>query len=141
MEKLEKKVQNSMTNSEARPTKGKGGSFTAPCSARLLEKALLGHPEDQQIIMVATRHGFGHLVEQLGLSGLFRLGRRAISFRTRPFPEHHRSAPALRPRSNISGPSFIKLGQVMARRPDLLPLYAQELCKLTDAVPPPSCRT
>ncbi len=35
------------------------------------------------------------------------------------------------------GPSFIKLGQVMACRPDLLPVeYAQELCKLTDSVPP-----
>jgi len=35
------------------------------------------------------------------------------------------------------GPTFIKLGQVLACRPDLLPLeYAQELTKLTDSVAP-----
>ena len=35
------------------------------------------------------------------------------------------------------GPSFIKFGQVLSCRPDLLPLdYARELCKLTDSVAP-----
>jgi ubiquinone biosynthesis protein len=35
------------------------------------------------------------------------------------------------------GPTFIKLGQVLACRPDLLPLdYAKELAKLTDSVAP-----
>jgi len=95
-------------------------------------------PRIRQIIMVATRHGFGHLVEQLGLKRFVSLGRRAITFRTRSFPEHRRSAPVrLRIMFEELGPSFIKLGQVMACRPDLLPLeYAQELCKLTDSVPP-----
>lgn len=88
--------------------------------------------------MVATRHGFGHLVEQLGLKRFVSLGRRAITFRTRSFPEHRSSAPVrLRIMFEELGPSFIKLGQVMACRPDLLPVeYAQELCKLTDSVPP-----
>ena len=95
-------------------------------------------PRIRQIIMVATRHGFGHLVEQLGLKRFVSLGRRAITFRTRPFPEHRSSAPVrLRIMFEELGPSFIKLGQVMACRPDLLPVeYAQELCKLTDSVPP-----
>ncbi len=88
--------------------------------------------------MVATRHGFGHLVEQLGLKRFVSLGRRAITFRTRSFPEPRSSAPVrLRIMFEELGPSFIKLGQVMACRPDLLPVeYAQELCKLTDSVPP-----
>ena len=95
-------------------------------------------PRIRQIIMVATRHGFGHLVEQLGLKRFVSLGRRAITFRTRSFPEHRRSAPVrLRIMFEELGPSFIKLGQVMACRPDLLPVeYSQELCKLTDSVPP-----
>lgn len=95
-------------------------------------------PRIRQIIMVATRHGFGHLVEQLGLKRFVSLGRRAITFRTRSFPEHRSSAPVrLRIMFEELGPSFIKLGQVMACRPDLLPIeYAQELCKLTDSVPP-----
>jgi ubiquinone biosynthesis protein len=95
-------------------------------------------PRIRQIIMVATRHGFGHLVEQLGLKRFVSLGRRAITFRTRSFPEYPTSAPVrLRIMFEELGPSFIKLGQVMACRPDLLPVeYAQELCKLTDSVPP-----
>jgi ubiquinone biosynthesis protein len=95
-------------------------------------------PRIRQIIMVATRHGFGHLVEQLGLKRFVSLGRRAVTFRTRSFPDSRRSAPVrLRIMFEELGPSFIKLGQVMACRPDLLPVeYAQELCKLTDSVPP-----
>jgi ubiquinone biosynthesis protein len=93
-------------------------------------------PRIRQIIMVATRHGFGHLVEQLGLKRFVSLGRRVITLRS--FPEHRTSAPVrLRIMFEELGPSFIKLGQVMACRPDLLPVeYAQELCKLTDSVPP-----
>jgi ubiquinone biosynthesis protein len=93
-------------------------------------------PRIRQIIMVATRHGFGHLVEQLGLKRFVSLGRRVITFRS--FPEHRTSAPVrLRIVFEELGPSFIKLGQVLACRPDLLPVeYAQELCKLTDSVPP-----
>ncbi len=95
-------------------------------------------PRIRQIIGVMSRHGFGQLVEQLGLQRFISVGRRVLTFRHEPPPGHRLNAPErLRMVFEELGPSFIKLGQVLACRPDLLPLaYAQELCKLTDSVSP-----
>ncbi len=94
-------------------------------------------PRIRQIIMVASRHGFGHVVEQLGLQRFISFGRRVLTFKQPP-PEHRLNAPErLRLVFEELGPSFIKLGQVLACRPDMLPIeYAQELVKLTDSVSP-----
>jgi ubiquinone biosynthesis protein len=100
-------------------------------------------PRIARIIAVASRHGFGHLVEQMGLQRFFSLGRRIITFKTPPSLEHRLSAPErLRLMFEELGPTFIKLGQVLACRPDMLPIeYSRELTKLTDAVAPfPSSR-
>jgi len=88
--------------------------------------------------MVATRYGFGHLVEQVGLQRFVSFSRRLMAFRKVPSPSFGRSAPErLRLMFEELGPSFIKFGQVLACRPDLLPIeYAQELSKLTDSVAP-----
>jgi ubiquinone biosynthesis protein len=95
-------------------------------------------PRIRQIIVVASRHGFGHVVEQLGLQRFISVGRRVITFRRPPPPVHRLNAPErLRLVFEELGPSFIKLGQVLACRPDMLPIeYAQELVKLTDSVSP-----
>jgi ubiquinone biosynthesis protein len=95
-------------------------------------------PRIGRIIAVASRHGFGHLVEQMGLQRFFSLGRRIITFKTPPSLEHRLSAPErLRLMFEELGPTFIKLGQVLACRPDMLPIeYSRELTKLTDAVAP-----
>ena len=95
-------------------------------------------PRIARIIAVASRHGFGHLVEQMGLQRFFSLGRRIIAFKTPPSLEHRLSAPErLRLMFEELGPTFIKLGQVLACRPDMLPIeYSRELTKLTDAVAP-----
>lgn len=95
-------------------------------------------PRIARIIAVASRHGFGHLVEQMGLQRFFSLGRRIITFKTPPSLEHRLSAPErLRLMFEELGPTFIKLGQVLACRPDMLPIeYSRELTKLTDAVAP-----
>jgi len=92
----------------------------------------------RQILLVASRHGFGHLVEQTGLQRVLSFGRRLISFRKQPLPGHRLHAPErLRLMFEELGPTFIKLGQVLACRPDLLPLeYAKELAGLTDSVAP-----
>jgi ubiquinone biosynthesis protein len=94
-------------------------------------------PRIRQIIVVASRHGFGHVVEQLGLQRFISFGRRVLAFKQPP-PEHRLNAPErLRLVFEELGPSFIKLGQVLACRPDMLPIeYAQELVKLTDSVSP-----
>jgi ubiquinone biosynthesis protein len=95
-------------------------------------------PRIARIIAVASRHGFGHLVEQMGLQRFFSLGRRIVTFKTPPSLEHRLSAPErLRLMFEELGPTFIKLGQVLACRPDMLPIeYSRELTKLTDAVAP-----
>jgi len=95
-------------------------------------------PRVRQILLVASRHGFGHLVEQTGLQRVLSFGRRMVSFRKQPLPCHRLSDPGrLRSMFEELGPTFIKLGQVLACRPDLLPLeYAKELAGLTDSVAP-----
>lgn len=95
-------------------------------------------PRLRQMVMVASRHGFGHLIEQVGLDRYISLGRRLTSFKKRYPPEHRLSAPErLRMAFEELGPSFIKLGQLLACRPDLLPPeYSKELVRLTDSVPP-----
>jgi len=95
-------------------------------------------PRVRQILLVASRNGFGQLIEQTGLQRVLSFGRRLVTFR-RQQPLYHRlNAPErLRLMFEELGPTFIKLGQVLACRPDLLPLeYAKELSKLTDAVAP-----
>ncbi len=95
-------------------------------------------PRVRHILLVASRHGFGHLIEQTGLQRFVSLGRRFFAFRKPPVIGHPLVAPErLRLLFEELGPTFIKLGQVLACRPDLLPLeYARELAKLTDSVAP-----
>lgn len=95
-------------------------------------------PHIGRIIAVASRHGFGHLVEQLGLQRFFSVGRRIVAFKKPPPLAHHISAPErLRLMFEELGPTFIKLGQVLACRPDMLPIeYSREFLKLTDSVSP-----
>lgn len=95
-------------------------------------------PRIRQIIAVLSRHGFGHLVERMGLQRFISVGRRLITFKRGPASEHRLNAPErFRMVFEELGPSFIKLGQVLACRPDMLPIeYAKEFCKLTDSVSP-----
>ena len=95
-------------------------------------------PRIAHIIGVASRHGFGHLIEQMGLERFFSIGRRLVHSRTTPSLEHRLSAPErLRLMFEELGPTFIKFGQVLACRPDMLPLdYSREFLKLTDSVAP-----
>jgi len=95
-------------------------------------------PRIGRIIAVASRHGFGHLVEQMGLQRFFSLGRRIATFKKPPSLAHRMSAPErLRMMFEELGPTFIKLGQLLACRPDMLPIeYSREFLKLTDSVAP-----
>jgi ubiquinone biosynthesis protein len=88
----------------------------------------------RQIANILARHGLGYLVGILGLErfvpfhkGLFKHPRRAQPY-TRP--EHVRMA------LEELGATFIKLGQILSTRPDLLPPeYQAEFAKLQDAAP------
>jgi ubiquinone biosynthesis protein len=83
----------------------------------------------REIAVVLARHGFGELVQRTGLGGLVP-GRRAVS------PEPNL---AVRVRLVLEelGPSFVKLGQLLSTRADLLPAdVIAELQHLQDNVPP-----
>jgi ubiquinone biosynthesis protein len=83
----------------------------------------------REISRVFLRHGFGFLLESAGLRRLRWPPRRAVPS---PPPAHH-----LRLALEELGPTFIKLGQVLSTRPDLIPPpFVAELARLQDRVPP-----
>lgn len=88
----------------------------------------------RQIADVLARHGLGYLVGILGLERFvpFHRGLLGHPRRDQPYtrPEHIRMA------LEELGATFIKLGQVLSTRADLLPPeYLVELAKLQDAAP------
>ncbi len=89
-----------------------------------------------QIVSVFSRHGFRSVISNLGIDRHVSLPSRLLkadaSFQLTP-AEHLRLA------LEELGPTFIKLGQMLTTRPDLLePDYIKELSKLRDDVPPVS---
>jgi ubiquinone biosynthesis protein len=85
----------------------------------------------REITAVAARHGFGYFFERHRLQTLLPLGRR-----------RHAHLPAQRGRHvremlDELGPTFVKFGQVLSTRPDIVPVdILEELVKLQDMVSP-----
>jgi len=89
----------------------------------------------REIAQVLGGHGFGFLVEQLGLISLLSLPGRLVLRLPPPAPLG--TAARLREALVALGPTFVKLGQALSTRPDLLPPdFVAELGKLQDTVPP-----
>ncbi|RLB42083.1 MAG: hypothetical protein DRH23_17435, partial [Deltaproteobacteria bacterium] len=84
----------------------------------------------RQIARVLAVHGFGEVVERTGLSTL-------IPGRKRGDGARMPAGIRLRKVLEDLGPSFVKLGQIMSTRPDLIPEdILVELKRLQDNVPP-----
>jgi len=89
----------------------------------------------REITAVVARHGFGELLDRAKVWDV--LGRREEG--ERPSPEETRAQRARRFRETLAdlGPTFIKLGQILSSRPDILPPdFIHELSKLQDRAPP-----
>jgi ubiquinone biosynthesis protein len=86
------------------------------------------------IAMALMRHGFGYMVEELGLNNLLSLPRRLV---TQEVYEGVTLGERIRRVLEDLGPTFVKLGQLASTRSDMLPeSIIQELVKLQDHVPP-----
>jgi ubiquinone biosynthesis protein len=88
----------------------------------------------RQIIGVLTRHGLDWILEQTGLNEPRSFFHRSNTPRQAVAPLSQ--AEHLRLALGELGGAFVKLGQVLSTRPDLIPSeYAMELAKLQDAAP------
>ncbi|MCP3966012.1 MAG: AarF/ABC1/UbiB kinase family protein [Lentisphaerae bacterium] len=89
----------------------------------------------EQILHVLFKFGFGGLADTLKLDNYFEFGfriftKKKIKLTSHTMPERVRLA------FEELGPTFIKLGQILSTRPDLIPMdYVDELSKLQDSAP------
>lgn len=91
----------------------------------------------REIATVFLNYGFGDLIERLGLRRYLQWGRRLISRKTREVPPELTTAARIRMALQDLGPTFVKFGQVLSTRPDLIPIeLVEELEKLQEDVPP-----
>lgn len=82
----------------------------------------------REIVTVFASHGFADLVHRMQLS-------RLLPARVAERPRYQEIPPAQRLRAAFEelGPSFVKLGQLLATRPDLIPeVFVEEFAKLQD---------
>ncbi len=93
----------------------------------------------REIVEILTRNGFGILVAASGLANRWPSSRIVHALT----PVEYRVDPALRSPTIVRrtleelGPTFIKLGQILSTRADLVPpAFQAELAKLRTAVPP-----
>jgi len=86
----------------------------------------------RQIVEVLLRQGFGYALDQLDLQDLVPFRRRVLA----PEPPEHTRGVRLRTALELLGPTFVKLGQILSTRPDIVPQdVADELSRLQDHVP------
>jgi ubiquinone biosynthesis protein len=105
---------------------------------RLLDRGFAYVKRYREIISVLLKHGFGYAIDRFGLRPFRSLKERI----TKPKPLREQllqisEAERLRLAFEELGPTFIKFGQILSTRHDLIPEeYIRELSKLQDRVPP-----
>ena len=91
----------------------------------------------RQILTVFFKYGFGDLVEHLKIEQYIEIGLQMVSKKRRERVERFSRAERVRMALEELGPTYIKLGQILSTRPDLVPAdFIKELAKLQDKVPP-----
>lgn len=91
----------------------------------------------RQIVSVLARNGFGILLEQSGIFRRLQLARRDRQAAGQPAKPQRTVGERLRCSCEELGPTFVKIGQLLSTRPDVLPAdVMRELEKLQEAVQP-----
>jgi ubiquinone biosynthesis protein len=91
----------------------------------------------RQILTVLFKYGFGDLIDTLKIEQYIEVGLQMISRKRRERLEKLSRAERVRMALEELGPTYIKLGQVLSTRPDLVPVeFVNEFSKLQDKVPP-----
>jgi len=90
----------------------------------------------RQILAVLFKYGFDDIVELLKIDQYIEIGLQVISRNRGERVERLSRAVRVRMAIEELGPTYIKMGQILSTRPDLVPVdFVRELAKLQDKVP------
>jgi ubiquinone biosynthesis protein len=90
----------------------------------------------RQILTVLFKYGFGDMIDALKIERYLEIGFQMISRKRRKKIETFSRAARARMVLEELGPTFLKMGQILSTRPDLLPVeFMRELSRLQDDVP------
>ncbi len=91
----------------------------------------------QQITSILIRYGFGGLVRRLGMASAVERAGKAVHWKQAAELAQLQTPARVRQAMEEMGPTFVKLGQILATRVDLLPPeWISEFEKLQDRAPP-----
>ncbi|OGQ01500.1 MAG: hypothetical protein A2W38_05170 [Deltaproteobacteria bacterium RBG_19FT_COMBO_58_16] len=91
----------------------------------------------RDIVTVMTRHGFHPMMDMLHLTRAMSVKDRIRRRKPQPGAEELTFAVRARQALEELGPTFIKFGQILSTRPDIVPPeFVMEFLKLQDSVPP-----
>ncbi len=91
----------------------------------------------RQILTILFKYGFGDLLEMLKIDQYIEVGLQMISKKRAERAEKLTRPQRLRMAFEELGPTYIKFGQILSTRPDLIPVeFIDELSKLQDDVAP-----
>src|SRR5437763_16219483 len=112
-------------------------AIVSASARRMVSNRFSRHPERYvEIVQVRRKYELLHIAWELGLAGRER-GEDELGVVPDGHIEHNQCALQLASALEELGPCFIKLGQLLSTRPDLLPAdYIHHLARLQDTVAP-----